>query len=392
MADHPSRQPRPLSRRSFLRAGALGAASLLAACDAQTDTPTPPPATAEAESALDRLVAAARREGALNTIALPRDWLNYGQLIDSFTQTYGIAVNELNPEAGSGEELDALRAARDGDRAAAPDVIDVGFAFGPIAQREGLLQPYKVAVWETIPGLLKDPDGYWYGDYYGVLSFAVNRRLVADPPRDWADLLRPEHKGQVALAGDPRSSSQAIQTIYAAALANGGSLDDAGPGLEFFAALQQAGNLVPLVGDRATLGDGRTPILLTWDYLSLSARDAMAGQAEIDTIVPASGIFGGGYIQAISAFAAHPNAARLWMEFIYSDAGQLAWLRGYGHPVRYNDLVRRNAIPADLAASLPPADQYARAEFPTLYQLTAAQQLITERWDQTVGVAIKPAD
>jgi len=112
---------------------------------------------------------------------------------------------------------------------------------------DGLLQPYKVSVWETIPSELADPDGYWYGDYYGVMAFEVNSSLVKNVPQDWPDLLKPEYTGQVALAGDPGTSSQAINGVYAAALAGGGSADNAAPGLEFFSRLNQAGNFVPVI-------------------------------------------------------------------------------------------------------------------------------------------------
>ena len=37
-----------------------------------------------AAAGMDDLVAAAKKEGALTVIALPRDWCGYGALIDSF--------------------------------------------------------------------------------------------------------------------------------------------------------------------------------------------------------------------------------------------------------------------------------------------------------------------
>ena len=46
------------------------------------------------------------------------------------------------------------------------------------------------------------------------------------------------------------------------------------------------------------------------------------------------------YVQAISKFAPHPNAAKLWMEHLYSDEGQLIWLKGYCNPIRYEDWSR----------------------------------------------------
>src|SRR3990172_9158041 len=104
-----------------------------------------------------------------------------------------------------------------------------------------------VSTWDTIPDSAKDSEGFWYGDYYGVLSFHVNTDAVSNVPGDWADLLDPQYNGQVALSGDPRTSNQAIQSVYASALANGGSLDDAEPGLAFFADLNAAGNFVPVI-------------------------------------------------------------------------------------------------------------------------------------------------
>src|SRR5262249_2220087 len=215
--------------------------------------------------------------------------------------------------------------------------------------------------------------------------------LVPNIPQDWADLLKPEYKGQVALAGDPRTSNQAIQSVYAAALANGGSLDNAQPGLDFFAQLNAAGNFVPVIAKTATLATGETPIVITWDYLALASKDELKDNPTVEVVVPKSGVFGGVYVQAISAYAPHPNAAKLWMEYLYSDEGQLIWLKGYGHPIRYNDMVKNNKIPADLAAKLPPADLYAKAVFPKLEQLNVAKKLITESWDKVVKVDVKDA-
>jgi hypothetical protein len=196
------------------------------------------PASAQS---LGELIAAAKAEGTVTTIALPHDWCNYGGVIEGFKAKYGIEVNELNPDAGSADELEAIRANKDNKGPQAPDVIDVGFSFGPAAKDEGLIQPYKVSTWDTIPDNVKDADGFWYGDYYGVLSFAVNSDLVSEPPADWSDLLKPEFANSVALAGDPRASNQAILGVYAAGLAAGGAAgEEAGrKGLEYFAEMNK---------------------------------------------------------------------------------------------------------------------------------------------------------
>ena len=98
-------------------------------------------------------------------------------------------------------------------------------------------------------------------------------------------------------------------------------------------------------------------------------------------MVPKTGVVAGVYVQAISAFAPHPNAAKLWMEYLYSDEGQLGWLKGYCHPIRFNDLAKNGKVPQELLAKLPPAAAYEAAVFPTLDEQGAAKEAITKNWD-----------
>ncbi|WP_189678158.1 ABC transporter substrate-binding protein [Seohaeicola zhoushanensis] len=346
---------------------------------------------AQAQS-IDELYAAAKAEGMLTTIALPHDWCGYGGVIDGFKKKYpGIEVNELNPDAGSADELEAIRANKDNKGPQAPDVIDVGLAFGPAAKDEGLIQPYKVSTWDTIPDGAKDAEGFWYGDYYGVMSFIVNKDLVDNSPMSFADLLKPEYAGSVALAGDPRASNQAILAVLAAGLAKGAEPGKpaAEAGLEFFAELNKAGNFVPVIGKAGTLAQGTTPITIKWDYNALADRDTLNGNPPVDVIVPSDGVLAGVYVQAISAYAPHPNAAKLWMEYLYSDEGQLGWLAGYCHPIRFNDLAKKGAIPQEMMDKLPPAEGYEKAVFPTLDQVNANKEAVVGGWDSVVGANVQ---
>ena len=340
----------------------------------------------------DELIAAAKAEGTLTTIALPHDWCGYGAVIDGFKAKYPeIAVNELNPDAGSADEIEAIKANKDNKGPQAPDVIDVGLAFGPSSQAEGLLQPYKVATWAEIPDSIKDADGHWYGDYYGVMSFLVNKDLVTNVPQDWADLLKPEYAGQIAVAGDPRASNQAILAVLGAGLSTGAAPGEAAgkAGLDFFKALNDAGNFVPVIGKAGTLAQGTTPIIIMWDYNALAARDTLAGNPPVEVVVPKSGVLAGVYVQAISAYAPQPNAAKLWMEYLYSDEGQLGWLKGYCHPARFNAMAAAGKIPQDLLDALPPAASYEAAYFPTLDEVNANKAAVTAGWDATVGANVQ---
>ena len=389
----------PLAAFAFIvsacTSGATPSAATSAAPSAASAAPSDAASEAPSADPLAELVTAAQAEGTLTTIALPHDWCNYGEAIETFKSKYEMEVNELDPNAGSGDEIEAIKANKDNPGPQAPDVIDVGLSFGPSAKAEDLLAQYMVQTWDTIPDDAKDPEGYWWGDYYGVLAFEVNTAVVSNVPQDWPDLLKPEYKGQVALAGDPRVSNQAIQAVYAAGLANGGSLDDASAGLAFFKELNAAGNLLPGIANAATVAAGETPITIRWTYNALANRDttAASGGPAIEVVVPASGRFAGVYVQGISAFAPHPNAARLWMEYLFSDEAQLAWLAGHCHPIRIADLRRRGTIPLekfDGAQPLDPDDyQDVDPVFPTLKEQERARDIITNGWDAVVGVEIR---
>ena len=384
------------------------AATLLAACGGgaaevpATEAPAEAPA-AEAPAAevdwstvasaadgggMDALIAAAQAEGTLNVIALPEDWCNYGEMITTFSNKYGITVNSITPDAGSADEIQAIIDNKENPGPQSPDVIDVGPAFGPLAKEQGLLAPYKVETWDTLDGV-KDDGGYFYTDYNGVMVFEVNLDVVTDVPQDWADLLDPKYKGQVALAGDPRASNQAAQTVYAAALANGGSLDDIQPGLDFFKQLNESGNLLPLIANTGTIGKGETPITFQWNYLALANNDSFAGNPPLEIVYPSSVNWGGFYLQGVSAYAPQPAAARLWQEFLYSDEGQLIWMKGYCAPARLADMLERGVVPEDLAAKMPDPAILASSVVPSGDQLSAARELIKNEWDNVVGLDIK---
>ena len=380
-----------ISRRDFLRLSAMtGAGAFLASCARETPVPTLPDLSSGASIPLDDLLAAAKTEGTLTTIALPHDWANYGGIIETYKTKYGLAINELNPDAGSADELEAIRANKESKGPQAPDVIDIGIAHTETAMKDGLVAKYKVATWDSIP--LKDADGYWWAEYYGALVFEVVKPDIATTPQDWEDLLNPEYRGKVAMAGDVLKSNQSVQTVLAAGISRAGGLGDtdesaiaaAEAGLQFWKEMNEAGNFIPVIADQGKIAQRETPIVMEWDYLALANRDALAGNPELEIVVPKTGVIGGPYAGGISAYAPHPYAARLWWEFVMGDEGQLLYLEGYAHPIRFNDMAARGVIPAEMAAKLPPAEAYEVAVFPTVSQLTATKTYITENWRRVV--------
>ncbi len=331
---------------------------------------------------MKELIAQAKKEGHLNTIALPPDWANYGEIMSTFQKKYGIGITNNNPDGSSAEENQAVQSLQGDSRA--PDVVDDGPAFAIAGTAQGLFAKYFVSEFSTIPRSMKDTRGYWTGDYWGAVSIGYNANLISTPPKTWQDLLKPDYKGKVALNGSPLTSGSAVAGVFAAALGNGGSLSNVQAGIDLFAKMKSSGNFIPVQSTPQTVASGQTPISIDWDYLNLGyAKEFPAANWKVT--IPADGVYGAYYAQAINAHAPHPWAARLWEEFLYSDQGQLLWLKGYSHPARFQDLAARKVIPKALLAALPAASLYAKVKFASSGQQTAAKALIASQWPSKVG-------
>lgn len=129
--------------------------------------------------------------------------------------------------------------------------------------------------------------------------------------------------------------------------------------------------------------------MVDWSYNSIANDVNLAGNPDLETIVPSAGRIAGVYVQAISAYAPHPNAAKLWMEYLYSDEGQLIYASspGFCHPIRFEAMSAAGTIPAEVLAQLPSTDG---AYFPTIDEINAAKAVITAGWPTVVGVEVKP--
>ncbi|BCJ50258.1 ABC transporter substrate-binding protein [Actinoplanes sp. NBRC 14428] len=324
---------------------------------------------------LDKLVAAARAEGRLNVIALPPNWANYGEIIKTFGDKYGITVNSAQPDGSSQDEINAAEQLKGQDKA--PDVFDLGssVAIANVAR----FAPYKVSTFADIPDNLKDPAGTWVNDYGGYMSIGYDSAKVP-APASLADLLKPEYKGKVALNGDPTQAGSAFGGVQLAALANGGTVENIAPGVEFFGRLKKAGNLLPVDPDSATIQSGQTPVVFDWDYLNASEATKLKTWK---TFVPGGTVLGSYYVQAINKDAPHPAAARLWQEFLYSDEGQNLWLKGGARPVRAQAMEKAGTIDKTAFAALPKVE--GTPVIPTEDQTAKAKEYLAANWAKAVG-------
>jgi putative spermidine/putrescine transport system substrate-binding protein len=344
--------------------------------------------SAASNGGMDALVAAATKEGKLNVIALPPNWCNYGPapsggtatdfMISAFTAKYpGIRVDSANPNGSSKQEVDAIKQLSGTNRA--PDVVDVGLSVA--VSNTAVFAPYQVSTWADIPDSLKESTGLWWSDYGGFMAIGYDSsRVPGGAITSVQDLLGSGFRSKVALAGDPTQSNQALNGVILASVANGGSLDDVSKGVDFFHALKQAGNFVPVVGTTATVKAGQTPVLFQWDYNSLShVSDVKTWKVFVP---PAATIFGS-YAQAINKNAPHPAAARLWEEFVYSDAGQNIYLKGACRPVRQTVMKTAGTIDAAALAALPAAT--GTPLYPTQAQQVAAGAYVSAHWSAAIA-------
>ncbi len=126
---------------------------------------------------MDALVKAAEKEGALNVIALPPDWANYGNIIKAFQDKYPkIKLTSAQPAAASQDEINAAKSLKGTDRA--PDVFDLGQSVA--LANTALFAKYKVATWDDVADDFKDADGAWINDYGGYMSIGYDSKKVPE--------------------------------------------------------------------------------------------------------------------------------------------------------------------------------------------------------------------
>ena len=329
---------------------------------------------------MDALVAAAEKEGALNVIALPHDWSNYGEVISGFKKKYPkIKVNEQNPNASSKEEVDAGKTNKGTD--AAPDVYDLGQAVASTSTDD--FASYKVQAWDKIPDSLKDKDGKYYADYTGVMSIGWNADKYGDI-KSIDDLKDAKFAGTVALNGKPAEAGAAFNGYLMINQLAGGSLKNLQPGLDFFKKLKDAGNLTTVDVTDCTIDSGQTGVVMDWTYNQASYQKSLKSKGvnwKYKTFKNAQVV--SYYNQAINVDAPHPAAARLWEEYLYSAEAQNKWLEGGASPVLLDSMKQAGTVDQTALKNATTVDGD-----PISYtndDSTRITEWLQNNWDKTIG-------
>ena len=375
-----------LTRRGGLLAVTALAATSIAACAApSSDNSTPAgssgggdakTATSAADlGGMDKLVEAAKKEGALNVIALPPDWANYKEILDGFAAKYPeIKITSDQPDASSADEI--TTADRLKGQATAPDVFDLGTAVA--LANTAKFAPYKVAAWDKIPADNKEATGLWVNDYAGLMTVGYDSAKVP-APTSLADLMKADYKGKVALNGDPTKAGAAFAGVQMVAIAEGGTAADPAKGIAWFKALKAAGNFLPVDPTPATIQSGQTPVVFDWSY---NQTGVIAKVPTWKLWTPDNAALKVFYNQAINKDAPHPAAARLFQEYLFSADGQNAWLRGGATPVLMDAMTADGSIDAKAAAALP---KVTNPVLPTAEDTDKAKAALAAAWPAAMG-------
>ncbi len=383
------RKPSPRPHRAASLAAALAGGLLIAVGGVTAAASTAPRASScnwatatslTACGGMSQLIKAAKAEGTLTVITLPPTWANYGTLMNEFRQKYGITITDQIPDGSSQDELNAIQDTKGTSRA--PDVVDVGPSFALLGAQQKLFAPYKVKEWSEIPASEKASNGDWYYDYGGYVSIGYDASAFKTPPTSFTSLTNSEFKGAVALDGNPTQAGAAFAAVFAAALSHGGSFSNIAPGISYFKTLNHDGNFITAQSDAATIGTGQVKVGIDWDYLNAGYAAQLKGRVDWKVIVPSDAHYASYYCQAVSRYAAHPAAARLWEEFLYSNEGQNGFLGGFARPVLLSNLVSAHAVNRSAYAKLPAVA--GSPTFPTQAQIKAAQKVVLQQWS-TIG-------
>ena len=324
----------------------------LAACGGNTSAPAtePAPAPAAANTTAPAAETTAPEQSLIDAAKAEGELVVYGSCEEDylaaacahFEELYGIKVQYQRLSTG---EVQAKIEEENGNPSA-----DVWFGGTTdpynVVAAEGLLEAYEA---ENASHLLgsqyRDPDGYWYGIYKGILGFMVNKdelaRMNLEAPADWQDLLKPEYKDLIWLSN--------YNTAGTAKLVINTMIQKYGhdEGIQYLVDLDKNIEVYTKSGSGPSKNVGTGECVIGIGFLHDGITQIIDnGYDNIELIIPSSGTSCEIGATAIFKGAAHPNAAKLWIEYALSpDCVNLAAQNG-----SYQFLVIDNATQPEAAA------------------------------------------
>ncbi|MFV0423801.1 extracellular solute-binding protein [Oleidesulfovibrio sp.] len=315
----------------------------------------------------------AAEEGMVVSFDTGPTWANWGTMFKRFKARYPeveMAYNDL----GSGATVVALEKARRRPQA------DTAYYFGASAidaANKGLLTGFEPVNYEKLPDVYRDKEGRWFIVHQLTIAFLVNKKLVNTVPQSWADLKKPEYKNAIVYL-DPRSTGQGQVLSFAANYGNGGDMSSVLPGMEYLAELHKAGNVMRVEGTTpyAKFLKGEIPIWIGYENDGLKAKYKDGMGDDIAVVIPREATVAAPYAISMVKDGPNPNAARLWLNFIMTDAGQTTFAEGFVRPS-----VPGIKLPADIAERFPETPQLRPLD---LHKAAGLKSEIDSAWTRLV--------
>jgi iron(III) transport system substrate-binding protein len=309
-------------KRRYRAAGVLAAAAAVAAvaagCGASAPGGTASATAPKSGSALvldgqtvasASLVAAARKEGTL-TLYTAMSTKSVTSDTATFTKDTGVKVNfvylagnELNQRI-----LTELQAHKLG-----ADVIqETSYTLVSSDAKQGVFTPYCFSTLSDIPAQYKQSDCSFFADQLNISSPAYNTQLVkgSQVPTTWQDLLKPAWKGQIGMADTGESSLYGLPYFWRKSFGISYWNSLASQDIHFYDTGQAAQDAV---------NSGQEKLLFVPVNVSLPAEQS---GAPIQVVIPTDGNFAFGFYSGLASEAKHPSAAKLYLQWLASKAGQ----------------------------------------------------------------------
>ncbi len=187
-----------------------------------------------------------------------------------------------------------------------------------VVAAEGLLEAVEPenAVHLTSP-MYRHADGYWFGIYKGILGFMVNQeeldRMGLEAPQDWADLLKPEYKNLIWLSN--------YNTAGTAKLVINTMIQKYGhdEGIQYLVDLDKNIEVYTKSGSGPSKNVGTGECVIGIGFLHDGITQILDnGYDNIALVIPSTGTSFEIGATAMFKGAAHPNAAKLWLEYALS--------------------------------------------------------------------------
>ena len=303
--------------------------------------------TTRAFSADSALIEGAKREGNV-VFYTTMDIQNSSALVDAFNKKYPFIKGDLVRLGGTAMVSRIMTEAQAG--ANRFDVaVGISPSFMPMRERN-LIAPYLSPELPSLHDDLYDPKGYWATVYLNTWVLGYNSKAIGrnDLPKSYDDLLKPQYKQKFIIDIENHDLFVALSQEWGQEKAVNYLKGIAKQIPVFLRGNTNRANFVS-VGERP----------MTFVYAQVIERMKQSG-APVDWI-PLEPVAVETNVAMLSAKAAHPNAARLFVDYLISKEGQefLKTFRRIGprkdvkpEPAKLFEGFRRRVVPPEAYKNL----------------------------------------